>query len=347
MLRSRSKFNLGASLLCAAWAVGGCSGHVEAIGAQPADAASSSSTLDAASSRRDARVTQVDAVGPTRDARPGSHEDGPVTTTTPEASVTVDAHRADVAASFDAARAREAGADAASVPPCAPGGEGRMLSCSSDCPDSLFATVSLEDDFGPSSTYSQLWTGTYVAPTLGAGGLQFGPHPASADWWNTYSPTTTNETDFGDVMFCARFSFATTAMAVPIPDGGTYADAFQISLRGGSEGMVLSLGGVAETVNLSTKIDSTNTWVTHASLPFDFAPGTHTMELALYGSGSSFYSEVKDVGSGSVVPLQASYALPATGTVGMLGWQLPQALVVTRVAIGTPAPAAAGRIMAP
>jgi hypothetical protein len=252
-------------------------------------------------------------------------------------------HLVDASPPFDA-RPHEAAVDVGTGDPCAPGGAGRLLACSNDCPDSLYASVALEDDFGSGSQYSELWAGSYAAPTLTSSGLQFGPHPASPDWWNTYSPTTTDESDFGDVMFCVRFTFDTTPSAVAIPDGGTYADAFQVSIRGGSEGMVLGVGGVSESVSLTTKIDSTNSWVTHASAAFDLAPGMHTMELALYGEGNSFYSEVKEVGTGVVVPLQATYALPATGPVQMLGWQLPQPLTVTRVAIGTPSSATAARI---
>jgi hypothetical protein len=212
----------------------------------------------------------------------------------------------------------------------------------------LFQNVALEDSFGAGSTYNQAWVGTYAAPTLTTNGLQFGPHPLSPNWWDTYSPTDTHESDFGNILFCIRFVFQIDPSAVEIPDGGgSFANGFQMSLRGGSEGMVLGIGGVSQSIGLSTKIDASNTWVDHGSVAFALVPAAHTIEMALYGNGNDFSAEAKDVGSGLVQALHTTYALPATGTVEMLGWQLPHPLVVTRVAVGTPSTDAAARISAP
>lgn len=53
--------------------------------------------------------------------------------------------------------------------------------------------------------------------------------------------------------------------------------------------------------------------------------------------GSAFYAEMKEVATGRTYALGANEpALPLTGPVELLGWQLAQALVVTRIAIGTP-----------
>ena len=56
---------------------------------------------------------------------------------------------------------------------------------------------------------------------------------------------------------------------------------------------------------------------------------------------------MKDVATGGVIALAASYDLPSAGPVEMLGWQLAEPLHVTRIAIGTPTADAAARIRRP
>jgi hypothetical protein len=54
---------------------------------------------------------------------------------------------------------------------------------------------------------------------------------------------------------------------------------------------------------------------------------------------------MKDVATGKVYALSAEEPLlPATGPIGMLGWELAHPLVVTRLAIGTPTADAQRRI---
>jgi hypothetical protein len=221
---------------------------------------------------------------------------------------------------------------------CGPGGSGLLLQCSSRCPSTIFGSLALADDFGATTTYAQDWTGSWVSPTLTAQGLQFGPHPQSANWWDTYSPTQTKETDFGDVLLCVRFRLHVGT------DPGD--NSFQVSLRGGSEGMAFSYGVRTQYLVLQTKVDANDTWVTHSAALVPLSPGDDDVEMALYAKGNDFYAQMKEVATGRVYAMQASYALPATGLAALLGWQLAESLTVTRAAIGTPTVDAAAR-MAP
>jgi hypothetical protein len=222
--------------------------------------------------------------------------------------------------------------------PCGPGGDGLLLQCASRCPASLFtAPLALEDDFGASSTYAQDWSGAYVVPTLTPSGLQFGPHPENANWWENYSPTGTKTTNFGDVLFCVRLRMHVGQ------DAGD--NSFQISLRGGSEGMVLAYGAKSQQLGMTRKTSANDTWQQYSAGVAPLAAGEDEIELALYGRGTSFYAQMKDVASGRVYSLAAQEpALPAVGPVEMLGWELAQPLVVTRVAVGTPTADAQRRI---
>src|SRR5512144_3025258 len=71
------------------------------------------------------------------------------------------------------------GPDARPSPParCDPNGEGRLLECSSGCPDTLFSNLRFEENFGPSTVLSTDWDVIFAAPTITGRGLQFGPHP--------------------------------------------------------------------------------------------------------------------------------------------------------------------------
>jgi hypothetical protein len=199
------------------------------------------------------------------------------------------------------------------------------------------APAALEDDFGAASTYAQDWSGSYVAPTLTAGGLQFGPHPESSNWWENYSPTGTKATNFGDVLACVRLRMHV--------GGDAGENSFQISLRGGSEGMVLSYSAKAQGFGMSRKTSANDTWQSYSGGTVTLAAGDDDIELALYGRGTDFFAQMKDVATGRVYALKASEpSLPPTGVVGMLGWELAHPLVVTRIAIGTPTPDAQRRI---
>jgi hypothetical protein len=222
--------------------------------------------------------------------------------------------------------------------PCGSSGDGLLLQCTTRCPTTMFvAPAALEDDFGAKSTYAQDWTGSYVTPTLTPGGLQFGPHPESANWWENYSPTGTKATNFGDVLACVRLR-----MHVGNDSGD---NSFQLSLRGGSEGMVLAYGVKSQELGMTRKTSANDTWQSYGAGVVPLAAGDDDIELAVYGRGTDFFGQMKDVATGRVYTLKASEpSLPPTGVVAMLGWELAHALVVTRIAIGTPTPDAQRRI---
>jgi hypothetical protein len=244
-----------------------------------------------------------------------------------------------------AAEARDAAAEASTpdakttpIKRCDPAGNGRLLDCSSMCPSSLFASVVVSYGGGSAGDYATTWTPTYVEPTPTADGLSFGPHPVSSDWWENYSVTTTKETHLGDVLACVR---------VLLPVGASGTNSFELTLRGGSEGMVFGVNGLKREVSLSTKASASGTWVEHASAPITLPTGQHEIELALYGHGNDFAAEWKDVDTGAVGALRATYAVPPEGSAALVGWELPQAALVRRVAIGIPTMAAADRISRP
>lgn len=211
---------------------------------------------------------------------------------------------------------------------CGAYGAGNLLECSNGCPNSLFSEIALNEDFAGQNAYAANWSPSFVQPTLAAGGLTFGAHPASPNWWEMFSPTGTKRADFGDVLMCVRLKMTT--------GGVPGANAFQISLRGGSEGMVLTYGSGSQAAYFATKTSAADTWVTHDSKSFPLPAGEHTLEFALYGRDTSFFGEVKDLASGKVATVRANYGLPRTGPVELLGWKLSAPLIVTNVVVGTP-----------
>jgi serine/threonine protein kinase len=229
---------------------------------------------------------------------------------------------------------------------CARGGPGRMLACSSNCPDSLFQSIVIQDDFHTDSPYAALWAGTHVVPSLTPEGLQFGPHPLSTSWPETYSQTLTKNAGLGDVLFCVRFRTQVGAN----PAGAEQANDFHIAIRGGiggaQEGMGVIYKGKRQRLVLATK-EAADFWQEHASTPLVLAEGDHFIEVAIYGEGNDFFSETKDIATGEIHALHASYAVPALGTAAMIGWQLSKPLLVTRIAVGTPTSDTRPRIMAP
>lgn len=222
---------------------------------------------------------------------------------------------------------------------CAKGGSGRLLHCSSGCASSMFDSVLFEESFD--SAYETRWTPAFAAPSRTAEGLRFGPHPLPAEWWHTYSPTISKRADFGDVLLCIR------ARSHAGPQDG--ANAFEITLRApGSSGMVLGYSTATHDLNFATKI-ADGQWVQHAHVTPTAAipPGPRDVEIAFAAHGDNFHAELKDVASGAVQDLHAVYALPPAGPVTLLGWQLAEPLVLSRLVIGVPGADARARIEAP
>lgn len=231
------------------------------------------------------------------------------------------------AASVDAAVA----VDGASAP-CAFATDGgvrtRVLACHQDCADTMFAPADVVEEFDDPAEYAAHWSGSYVAPVVAGGSLVFGPHPLTASWWENYSPTQTVAT-FGDTLLCVKWKQR---------PGAQGANGFQLSLRGGSEGMVLGVSPVDGIVVLTTKVSASDQWMEHARAPFHFpVDQSHRLEAILWASGDHYVAEVHDLDTGEIAALDTTYTLPAQGPASLLGWQLENALYVDRVVIGTPA----------
>lgn len=224
--------------------------------------------------------------------------------------------------------------DPATPAQCAKGGSGRLLQCATGCGPAMFDNVLFDEAFDPA--YDTRWTASFAAPVRTNDGLKFGPHPIPADWWNTYSPTTTKRADFGDVLVCVRARVQLGA--------SPGANTLELSLRG----MTFAYAVTTHELNLATKI-ADEQWVQHAHTTPAAPPpaGEREIELALFGAGNAFHGEVKDVASGTVDDIHGTYALPAQGALTLLGWQLVQPLVVTRVVVGAPGADARARIEAP
>ncbi|MDB4932531.1 MAG: hypothetical protein JWM10_5015 [Myxococcaceae bacterium] len=203
----------------------------------------------------------------------------------------------------------------------------RVLGAFARCPTAMFASVDLDEDFDSATSYAARWTGSHVAPQVSGGALAFGPHPLTANWWENYSPTSSNRS-FGDALLCATFSFTPAA-------SGDGTGTLEVSLRGVSEGMVVSVRGYNRDVVLQTK-RADGTWAVHATAPLAFERDVaQTVDVMLLAAGDRFRAEVRNVTTGATVSLRAQYALPA-GPVGLLGWMLRNAARVDRVRVGPP-----------
>jgi hypothetical protein len=152
----------------------------------------------------------------------------------------------------------------------------------------------------------------------------------SSSWPDTYSQAATKNAALGDVLFCVRFRVA----VVPNDPAAKQANDFHIAIRGGQEGVGILYMGYEQRLVLKTKEAEPDFWQEHASKRLVLAEGDHFIELAIYGEGNNFYSEMKDITAGEVHALHASYAVPALGNATMIGWQLSK--LVKRVAVSHP-----------
>lgn len=211
----------------------------------------------------------------------------------------------------------------------------RLLKTFSGCPSEMFESLPLGDDFDSQTQLDSGWQwqndGRFPRPRLDGGSLIFGPHNLNpAEWWNNWTPVR-SLAEFGDVLYCVRYR-------IKPPSGVAPGDSvFNTSIRGESGGMNIVLDPLSSVVVLNTRTTDT-TWVEHGRAGMTFKLDTEqTIEIALYGRGSHYYGEVKNLDSGEVVGMSANYAdLPAQGVVGMLGWRLKYPLYVDRAAVGTP-----------
>ncbi len=207
----------------------------------------------------------------------------------------------------------------------------RVLAAFAGCPSTMYAVVALDEEFDSTAVFATRWNPSYVAPTLSSGGLVFGPHPLTANWWENYSPVASRQ-NFGDAMLCAHLTLTPANTAA---NTGTV----ELSLRGVSEGMVVSVRSVDGDVLLQTKRPD-GSWLQHANAPMAFTRGARqTVDVVLWASGDRFRAEVRNQTSGAIVALNVRYTLPSTGVAGMLGWMLGNPARVERLQVGTPSDA--------
>jgi hypothetical protein len=210
----------------------------------------------------------------------------------------------------------------------------RVLKSFSGCPIEMFAATALVDDFDNQSTLDINWQwqndGRFPRPKLALGALVFGPHNLKPDeWWNNWTPVR-SFTEFADVLYCVRFRMS-------VPSSATTGDSsFDISLRGESGGMVLTTLAGSNTVILHSK-KSESEWVEFGRNDLVIKRDVEqTIDAIIYGKGSHFYGEARNVESGAIVGVVADYALPPKAVVGMLGWRVNDAVRVDRAVVGTP-----------
>jgi len=197
----------------------------------------------------------------------------------------------------------------------------------------MFSAVDLDEEFDSAAGYAARWTGSYVAPRVSEGALLFGPHPLSANWWENYSPTGTNRT-FGDAALCAR-------MVLTPANSGDNTGTVEFSLRGGSEGMVVSVRGYNGDVFLQTRRPD-GSWIQHATAPLAFARDVaQTVDVLLVAEGNRFRAEVRNVSSGVTATLRTQFTVAAVGQASMVGWMLRNPARVERLRIGRPSAEAA------
>lgn len=213
----------------------------------------------------------------------------------------------------------------------------RLLRSFSGCPAAMFDKVQLEDDFDSQASLDASWDwkndGRFPTPRLVGGAMVFGPHNLDpSEWWNNWSPLQ-SLAPFGDAMLCVRYRIK--------PPGGLLQDdnVFNVWFRGG---MTVVVAPLRNRVLLNTRTSDT-TWDEHGSAPMMFKPDVEqTLEIAIYGKGSRYYAEARNLDTGELVALAVTYdKLPAQAAVGMLAWRIKNPVYLDRAIVGTPSQEAA------
>lgn len=228
--------------------------------------------------------------------------------------------------------------------PCAPGGSGAVLECFDGCAPSLFGGSPEVEEFDDATAYAAKWKGAHTAPTVAGGALVFGPHPLNTNWWENYSPTTSVNTSYGDVLICLRFRMTPTLM--DDSQSGQSLELFTRLASGAAfetSGMVLNVLGSTGRVTLHTRLGE-SMWAFHDEKKLAWSGTTeHVVDAILYGRGDRFVGEIK-ADKLPVVALKAKHSVPATGAIGLLGWRNNPAVYVDRLIVGTPQSSVAARL---
>jgi hypothetical protein len=235
-----------------------------------------------------------------------------------------------------ASGAVDLGPDLATAPP--------LLAQFADCGSTLFADGTLPQDFSSQMAFEAAWRPAWAKPQVKAGGLAFGPHPLTADWWENYSPAE-SLTKPGDVLLCARLRLTAEA-SDPVGD-----NSFELTMRKPDSGMyetsglVLLIESNASFVTLRTRTGQ-ESWLTYDRAPLRIESGSETaFELLLYGKDQRFLAEVKNTRTGQIARLRAEAMLPAGGSVTVLGWRTRSGIFLDKLVMGPPSPAAGMRLL--
>lgn len=228
------------------------------------------------------------------------------------------------------------------VEPCA----GPLLNCYVGCPEELFAVPPYVEEFDDPAQYDANWSGTWVAPMVAGGSLNFGPHPMTLDWWDNYSPTWSKE-EYGDALLCARLRL--TPPMIGIPD----EDMFEITARvpedAAFETGAMSLGLLTADAQLlfRTRIDEAQ-WQLHAEAEFPLDRGVeNTLDVLIYSQGDKYVAELRNAAyPDEIIVLPATAQFSPTGLVTLLGWRNSTAVHLDRMVIGGPSAEAYDRLAA-
>ncbi|MCY1065052.1 hypothetical protein OV090_09790 [Nannocystis sp. RBIL2] len=222
------------------------------------------------------------------------------------------------------------------VDPCGPDSEGPLLNCFVGCPDELFAVPPYVEEFDAQAQYDAHWGGTWAAPTLAGGALNFGPHPMTMDWWDNYSPTWSKQ-EYGDALLCVRLRL--TPPMVGIPD----EDMFEITSRLPADAafetgaMALGLLTADEQVVFRTRIAEAQ-WQEHAEAPLPLDRGVeNTLDVLIYSQGDDYVAELRNAAHpDDITVLPATAQFSPKGLVTLLGWRNSEAVHVDRLVLGAP-----------
>lgn len=232
------------------------------------------------------------------------------------------------------------------VDPCGPDSAGPLLNCFVGCPDELFAVPPYVEEFDDKAQYDAHWGGTWAAPTLAGGALNFGPHPMTMDWWDNYSPAWSKQ-EYGDALLCVRMRL--TPPMVGIPD----EDMFEITSRLPADAafetgaMALGLLTADEQLVFRTRIDEAQ-WQDHAEAPFPLDRGVeNTLDVLIYAQGDKYVAELRNAAyPDDITVLPASAQFSPKGLVTLLGWRNSEAVHVDRLVLGAPSADAQPKLVA-
>lgn len=223
-------------------------------------------------------------------------------------------------------------------------GPAPLLGTYGGCAAELFASGTQPQDFSSQAALDLAWKTGWAQPQIKDGALTFGPHPLTADWWENYSPAASLDKP-GDVLLCARVRL-TAQTADPASD-----NSFELTMRNPdgamyeTSGMALLIEGNASFVGLRTRTGP-EVWATYDRKPLALKSGEEsTLELLLFGQGSRFFAEVKNVATGQITQLRAEAGLPAGGAVTLLGWRTRSGIQMDKLVLGAPSQAAAAVLL--